>query len=237
MRPVTPPMLLFLYYPLHSETERKGKTMLKISKAIVVLTVGFLLSGCNDSAIDRVKNGTLSFDPSTTVGKAFDGYQFFENGRWETFEDSQSRVFVRYVADYSLKKEMSLPDSQRDMSRMFQGELGNIAVKKIYEDMNDKNSIMNNISLSIVFKLDKDNFSVERSYYTIPQEVFDKAIPREMLDKLSADTNIPSKEIYIDANNVLQMIYKNRNIQIFSKLYFFELDQKMIPEYRKREKK
>jgi len=40
----------------------------------------------NGGNVNTVKNGTLNFDNSITVGEAFDNYKYFRKTKWEEFE-------------------------------------------------------------------------------------------------------------------------------------------------------
>lgn len=78
-------------------------------KNIKVLVVGMLLSlfvtGCSDVGV--VKNGTLNFDNSITVGEAFDKYSYFSSTNWKSFETSNGRKIVEVTGelnDHYIKK-------------------------------------------------------------------------------------------------------------------------------------
>lgn len=73
--------------------------MKKIALLILALCFLFPLHGCGDSNIDLVKDGTLSFDTSTTIGNVFDSYPYFESGEWSSFEDQQKRVIVQFEGE------------------------------------------------------------------------------------------------------------------------------------------
>ena len=67
------------------------------SPAICIYFVSlFFLTGCGQVNIESVKQGTLDFDESVTVGDALDGYEFFAETAWETFEDPQGREIVEF---------------------------------------------------------------------------------------------------------------------------------------------
>ena len=55
--------------------------------------------GCSDSNI--VKNGTLNFDNSITVGEAFDRYSYFTSTSWRDFETSNGRKIVEVTGEFN----------------------------------------------------------------------------------------------------------------------------------------
>lgn len=71
------------------------KFLKPFSYAMVALC---LLVGCGNSTIDSVKNGILDFDKSTTIGQAFEGYQYFTSPKWSIIETKQKRQIVQFEA-------------------------------------------------------------------------------------------------------------------------------------------
>ena len=68
-----------------------------------VLTL--LLAGCSKTdPIMLVKNGTLDFDKSVTVGNALDNYKYFSNQSWRSFVDDQKRTVVEFTALFDYNK-------------------------------------------------------------------------------------------------------------------------------------
>lgn len=64
--------------------------------AFVVAGLAMVISGCSSNPEDVVKSGTLQIDSSVTVGDALNGYQYFDDREWKSFEDSQKRQIRRY---------------------------------------------------------------------------------------------------------------------------------------------
>ena len=61
-----------------------------------------MIAGCSDvSDVSVVKNGTLSFDKSITVGDAFDKYSYFTSTSWEDFETSNGRKIVEVIGIFT----------------------------------------------------------------------------------------------------------------------------------------
>ncbi len=58
-----------------------------------------MITGCSD--IDTVKDGTLNFDNSITVGEAFDKYSYFTSTNWKNFETSNGRKIVEVTGDFN----------------------------------------------------------------------------------------------------------------------------------------
>jgi len=66
--------------------------MRKMKLFFVGLLLSVFMTGCSDVGI--VKNGTLNFDKSLTVGEAFDRYSYFSSTEWQDFETSNGRKIV-----------------------------------------------------------------------------------------------------------------------------------------------
>jgi len=74
---------------------------------------GFLLAiiitGCSKSdPVQMVKSGTLEVDKSVTVGNALDGYKYFADKKWTSFEDDQKRTIVQFEATFAQEKYVNL---------------------------------------------------------------------------------------------------------------------------------
>ena len=81
----------------------------------LLLLFTLIIPGCSKSDIAQqdldqsttvqiVKNGTLEFDKSVTVGNALDGYKYFGSTKWTSFQDSQKRTIVEFEAPYDYDK-------------------------------------------------------------------------------------------------------------------------------------
>ncbi len=66
--------------------------MKKIKLLITGLVLSIFISGCSDIGV--VKDGTLNFDSSITVGQAFDNYQYFKETKWEELETANGRKII-----------------------------------------------------------------------------------------------------------------------------------------------
>lgn len=64
-----------------------------MKKITSILLFSLILSGCG-SDLSSVKDGTMSFDNSITVGDAFDKYSYFTSTDWRSFETSNGRKIV-----------------------------------------------------------------------------------------------------------------------------------------------
>lgn len=69
---------------------RIGKFILKLA---IVSLMAMILVGCGDGT-STVKNGTLDFDKSITVGQAFDKYKYFSSTKWRSFTTDNGRKIV-----------------------------------------------------------------------------------------------------------------------------------------------
>ena len=91
-----------------------------------------MLYGCGTNSEDSVKSGTLQIDPSVTVGDALNGYQYFGNKKWESFQDSQKRQIVEFngAVDYDKFAGSELQGMQltTDMVKKAKQKLGDMKI-------------------------------------------------------------------------------------------------------------
>jgi len=73
--------------------------MKKIKLIIVGLLLSLFVTGCSE--VNTVKDGTLNFDNSITVGQAFDRYSYFSDTDWEDFETSNGRKIVQVTGEFN----------------------------------------------------------------------------------------------------------------------------------------
>jgi hypothetical protein len=62
-----------------------------------------LLSGCGNQ-IDLVKDGTLNYDKSLTVGEALEDYSYFKDTSWNLIEADQGRKVVEFSGTLNCKR-------------------------------------------------------------------------------------------------------------------------------------
>jgi hypothetical protein len=62
--------------------------------SMLLILVG--LSGCG-SDIDIVKNGTINFNETTTVGKALDNWSNCQQSKWESFKTNNEAIVVQFT--------------------------------------------------------------------------------------------------------------------------------------------
>jgi hypothetical protein len=82
--------------------------MKRLGLGIMVLIVSLIFTGCFQSDVDSVKNGTYKFDKGITIGKAFDNYKYWKrlgnkgtDPSWKSFETSSGRKIIEFTANYS----------------------------------------------------------------------------------------------------------------------------------------
>lgn len=57
-----------------------------------------IIASCsNESMVDTIRNSTLNFDRTITIGQAFDSYPFFKEKRYEELVDNKGRKVVRFT--------------------------------------------------------------------------------------------------------------------------------------------
>ncbi len=66
---------------------------MKLCKFLFILLSVVIISGCSDD-VKTIKNGTLEFDKSITVGQAFDKYKYFSSTKWKSFSTDNGRKIV-----------------------------------------------------------------------------------------------------------------------------------------------
>ena len=70
-----------------------------IFKFIIILFLSLTFSVCSgDESV--VKNGTLDFDKSITVGQAFDKYKYFSSTKWKCFSTDNGKKIVEVKGDF-----------------------------------------------------------------------------------------------------------------------------------------
>lgn len=67
-----------------------------IMVSITLLLLTMLLTGCQDSPIQIVKNGTLERNKTTTVGNALDHWGECDNPTWTTFQTANNVQVVEF---------------------------------------------------------------------------------------------------------------------------------------------
>lgn len=80
-----------------------------MKKFISILLFSLILTGCG-SDLSSVKDGTMHFDNSITVGDAFDKYSYFTSTDWRSFETSNGRKIVEvkgvFTDNYPIFKQL-----------------------------------------------------------------------------------------------------------------------------------
>ena len=65
---------------------------------VIVLSI-FMITGCSND-VNTIKNGTLEFDKSITVGQAFDKYKYFSSTKWKSFSTDNGKKIVEVKGDF-----------------------------------------------------------------------------------------------------------------------------------------
>lgn len=73
--------------------------MRKLNLLVIGLFLSIIITGCSD--VSTVKDGTLNFDNSITVGEAFDKYSYFSDTDWKDFETSNGRKIVQVTGEFN----------------------------------------------------------------------------------------------------------------------------------------
>lgn len=154
----------------------------------VILLICLMMIGCS-STEDIVRKGHLDFDKSTTVENAFNGYKFFKEKKWSSFEDSQKRKVVEFEGIIDL---MKVTEEYKLKLKQYVLDAG------LIRSFGFKKSALhsNNLSLIVQFIiLENDNFKV--SYVGLKNKL-EGTIDRMVINK-SAD--LPLNKINDIYNN------------------------------------
>ena len=73
--------------------------MSKLKLLVIGVFLSLMVTGCSD--VSTVKDGTLNFDNSITVGQAFDRYSYFSDTDWKDFETSNGRKIVQVTGEFN----------------------------------------------------------------------------------------------------------------------------------------
>lgn len=66
---------------------------------VIEVFLSLIVAGCSD--VSTVKDGTLNFDNSITVGEAFDKYSYFLDTDWTDFKTSNGRKIVQVTGEFN----------------------------------------------------------------------------------------------------------------------------------------
>ena len=73
---------------------------MKKSKLFVIgLFLSLVITGCSD--VSTVKDVTLNFDNSITVGEAFDRHKYFSDIDWTDFKTLNGRKIVQVTGEFN----------------------------------------------------------------------------------------------------------------------------------------
>lgn len=73
--------------------------MSKLKLLVIGVFLSLMVAGCSD--VGTVKDGTLNFDKSITVGEAFDKYSYFSDTDWTDFKTSNGREIVQVIGEFN----------------------------------------------------------------------------------------------------------------------------------------
>ncbi|QXE89188.1 hypothetical protein KP001_11990 [Geomonas subterranea] len=159
-------------------------------KYFYVVGLVIILAGCKGK-VESVKDSYWSVDKSIPIGKALDGYKYFESKKWETVKTENGREFVDFTGVVSTAETSKNIDGPINNARSKDPSVdtalaSDAAANALYQGFgiggsffaaqnmhkveylvgsNVKKYISNNgrYALKIRFKYDKDNKEKERS--------------------------------------------------------------------------
>lgn len=76
-----------------------------INRICLITLTSIALSACGNGVVDGVKNGTLDFNKSTTVGKALDNWSSCESKDWKLVENPNGSKVVQFICKHKGVKE------------------------------------------------------------------------------------------------------------------------------------
>ena len=156
--------------------------------AFFVAILALVISGCSSNPEDVVKSGTLQIDSSVTVGDALNGYQYFDDREWKSFEDPQKRQIVEFngAIDFDKFADTELEGMRltSDMVKKAKEKLGDIAMT--YEAQ---------------FAVSKDGKTFELKYSGIKMSGTNKNTGKKIDQDMADDNFLMIQHVY--ANNIL----------------------------------
>lgn len=93
----------------------KGAFYIACKSNIILSMLIFLMcfTGCSNSRIDLVRNGTLDMDESKTIGDVLDNKSLLSNGRWTYFQAEDGSNVVQFNADIDgLQEQLDLIEAE-----------------------------------------------------------------------------------------------------------------------------
>ncbi len=78
---------------------------MKKSIYLLGIIVAMLLSSCDYSNVDMVKDYVDELNPSLSLGEVFDSYKYFTKTEWKEKESDRGEKFVEFIGHYYEKKE------------------------------------------------------------------------------------------------------------------------------------
>lgn len=84
--------------------------------AIFTLAIIIGLTGCGN--VSLVKDGTLEFDKSLTVGQAFDNYKYFKDVKWEEITTDNGKKVVQVDGIVDFDTHPSGPEWKKNLKEM-----------------------------------------------------------------------------------------------------------------------
>lgn len=83
-----------------------------VSSIVVMLCLSLFVGGCSDNKVSMVKNGTLEFDKSLTVGQALDNYKYFTKTKWEAITTENGKKVVQVIGQIALDNHPSIKNPE-----------------------------------------------------------------------------------------------------------------------------
>ncbi len=78
--------------------------MRKLLVSIMLGVITMIITGCSNE-IDLVKDGTMSFDKSLTIGEAFDNWSNCINQDWKIIETDNGKIVVQFTGEQVIDDE------------------------------------------------------------------------------------------------------------------------------------
>lgn len=169
-----------------------------MKKIFTLMLFSLILSGCG-SNVDRVKNGTMTFNKTTTLGKALDNWDSCKTSKWSERETSSGIQIVEFQCihniDLFMVKLRSVLKEYQMMDDNLSVHLNLVSFTQRFEfTLNkDKTFQLNNVNLEFVWKEGAETkiFSVNSED---PIEVLKSAYDNDPIFSFSSVTEVPPQE-------------------------------------------
>jgi hypothetical protein len=148
-------------------------------KYFTILTI-LLLASCSSSNIDKVKDGTMEFNETTTIGNVLDNYKICSNTEWSEFKTDIGEEVVSFICKQ---------DIIRDAINNSNIKIKLTSVKETFQfvlNINDDNFYLDNVHKEFEWEDGKKAINSEDKMQRM-KYAYDNKSPKEITKLLSGE--------------------------------------------------